>query len=100
MTITPIRTTMTAVVQHAYGVGPNVQRAEETPVPTPGKDEVLVRVEAAGVSRAVWHLSTGRPAAVRMATGLRTPRARVPGSDLSGTVVALGEGVTELSVGQ
>ena len=100
MTITPIRTTMTAVVQHAYGVGPAVQRPEETPVPAPGKGEVLVRVEAAGVSRAVWHLSTGRPAAVRVATGLRAPRQRVPGTDLSGTVVALGEGVTGLSVGQ
>jgi NADPH:quinone reductase-like Zn-dependent oxidoreductase len=100
MTVTPTRTTMTAVVQHGYGIGPGVLRTEEAPVPMPRPGEVLVRVEAAGVSRGVWHLSTGRPVVMRLATGLRSPRQPFPGADLSGTVVALGEGVTGFTVGQ
>lgn len=100
MTTIPTQATMTAIVQDAYGVGPDVLRATETPIPTPQPGEVLVRVEAAGVSRGVWHLSTGRPGVVRLATGLRAPRQRVPGADLSGTVVAVGDGVTDLTPGQ
>jgi NADPH:quinone reductase-like Zn-dependent oxidoreductase len=39
-----------AVVIHETG-GPEVLRVEEVPEPEPGEDEVLVRVEAAGVNR-------------------------------------------------
>jgi NADPH:quinone reductase-like Zn-dependent oxidoreductase len=41
---------MRAVVIHETG-GPDVLRVEDVPEPVPGEDEVLVRVEAAGINR-------------------------------------------------
>ena len=89
-------TRMRAAVQHAYGVQLDV---EERPVPEPGSRQVLVKVEAAGVSRGAWHLSVGRPYAVRLARGLRRPRNQVPGFEVTGRVVAVGSEVTRWSVG-
>ena len=89
-------TRMRAAVQHAYGVQLDV---EERPVPEPGSRQVLVKVEAAGVSRGAWHLSVGRPYAVRLAIGLRRPRNQVPGFEVTGRVVAVGSEVTRWSVG-
>jgi NADPH:quinone reductase-like Zn-dependent oxidoreductase len=92
-------TTMRAVVQDAYGDS-EVLRPAEVPLPrTLRGDEVLVRVHAAGLDRGTWHLMTGTPYAVRLATGLRRPRQPIPGLDLSGTVVAVGAAVTRFSQG-
>jgi NADPH:quinone reductase-like Zn-dependent oxidoreductase len=87
---------MRAAVQHAYGVRLEV---EERPVPEPGPGQVLVRVEAAGVSRGAWHLAVGLPYAVRLVMGLRRPRNPVPGIELTGRVVAVGTEVTRWSIG-
>ena len=89
---------MTAVVQRAYGDS-EVLVTGRIAVPTPGAKEVLVRVQAAGLDRGVWHLMAGRPLLVRPFTGLRRPRRQVPGLDLAGTVVAVGDRVTEFAVG-
>ncbi len=95
----PSTTTMRAVVQDAYGDS-EVLRAAEVPVPRALRaHEVLVRVHAAGLDRGTWHLMTGTPYAVRLATGLRRPRQPIPGLDLSGTVVAVGAAVTGFSQG-
>ena len=94
-TITP---TMRGAVQHRYGSG-EVLGVEHVPTPAPGSGEVLVRVRAAGVSRGAWHLMTGRPYLVRIGTGLRRPRRRIPGMELAGEVVALGADVTDFAVG-
>jgi NADPH:quinone reductase-like Zn-dependent oxidoreductase len=90
--------TMQALVQDAYGDA-DVLRTDTVSVPTPGKGEVLVRVHAAGVDRGAWHLMAGNPHLVRLATGLRRPRQPVPGRELSGTVVQVGDGVTRFSPG-
>ncbi len=92
-----ITRTMRAVTQQRYG-GTDELALADVAVPTPGPGEVLVRVEAAGVDRGVWHLMTGRPLAVRLVMGLRGPR-KPPGMDLCGTVVELGEGVAGFTVG-
>lgn len=60
---------------------------ETRPVPRPGPGEVLVRVRAAGVNPVDWK------AAVRR-LGM------VPGTDVSGTIDSLGEGVTGWKVGE
>ena len=80
---------MRAIVQEGYGTA-DVLRPATIDVPTPGDDEVLVRVRAAGMDRGTWHLMTGLPRMARLMTGLRTPKRRVPGLDLAGTVVAIG----------
>ncbi len=56
----------------------------------PAREEVLVRVEAAGVCHSDWHLVTG-------ATSHPLPAAL--GHEGAGVVEALGEGVTDLVVG-
>ncbi len=89
---------MQAIVQDSYGTTDRL-RLDEVPDAVPGPGEVLVRVGAAGVDRAAWHLMTGRPLAARLALGLRAPKDRIPGRDVAGTVVAVGDGVTDYAVG-
>ncbi|MCL2089684.1 MAG: NAD(P)-dependent alcohol dehydrogenase [Micrococcales bacterium] len=98
--------TMLAVVQDSYGTDGSLRVAEvERPVPGPG--QVLVRVRAAGVSRATLHLLTGLPRVMRLATGIRRPRPRgfyseagALGLDVCGTVVAVGPAVNQFEAGQ
>jgi len=89
---------MRAAVHDRYGDA-DVIRVDSAPVPTIADDEVLVRVEAAGLDRGTWHLLTGQPYLVRLATGLRRPRMAVLGRDVAGTVVATGAAVHRLAVG-
>lgn len=90
--------TMRAIVQVGYGTA-DVLRLAERPRPTVGDQEVLLRVQAAGLDRGTWHLMAGHPYAVRPAVGLRRPRQPVPGRDAAGTVVAVGALVTRFAVG-
>lgn len=93
------RDTMRAIVQDGYG-GPDVLRTATIPRPTVGPRQVLIEVRAAGVDRGVWHTMTGLPYLIRMmGYGLRRPRQPVPGLDVSGVVVATGEGVTRFRTG-
>lgn len=94
----PRATTMRAIVQEAYGTA-EVLRPGTLDVPSPGSTEILVRVRAAGLDRGTWHLMTGLPRLARLMSGLRTPKRRVPGLDLAGTVVAVGSDVTGFSPG-
>lgn len=89
---------MKAIVQDRYGP-PDVLRLTEVDPPTPGDDEVLVRVRAAGVDRGVWHLMVGTPYAARAAFGLRRPRQPVPGMDVAGTVEQVGAKVSGFAPG-
>lgn len=72
--------------------GPEVLQPQELPVPRPGNGEVLVKVAFAGVNR---------PDVVqRMGSYPPPPGASpIPGLEISGTVVALGEGVDVLDEG-
>lgn len=89
---------MKAIVQHAYGSA-DVLELAEVDVPAPRAGEVLVRVHAAGLDAGAWHLMTGTPLAVRVAIGLRAPRAKTVGLDVAGTVESVGPGVTGLKPG-
>ncbi|MFO0682574.1 MAG: NAD(P)-dependent alcohol dehydrogenase [Sandaracinus sp.] len=95
----PAVSTMRALVQHRYG-GPEVLVLSEIPCPAPGPGEVRVRVEAAGLDRGTWHLMTGRPYLMRLlGFGFFGPKQAIAGLDLTGTVEALGAGVTRFAVG-
>ena len=99
MTKDTVETTMDAVVADHYG---SVEVIDHRRVarPTIEADEVLIRVAAAGMDRAVWHLMTGRPYVVRcLGFGLRRPANPVLGLDVSGHVEAVGEAVTRFAVG-
>lgn len=89
---------MKAVVRTAYGDA-GVLRIATIERPVPREREVRVRVKAAGLDYGQWHLLTGRPYAMRLATGLVTPRRAGLGLDVSGVVDAVGPGVTRFQVG-
>ncbi len=82
MTIPP---TMRAIRYHAFG-GPEVLQLEEVPTPTPQAGEALIKVAAAGVNYADTARRNGRYLE-------RTPLPYIPGSEVAGTVVALGADV-------
>ncbi len=90
---------MKAITQDRYGSA-DVLRLREIEEPSPGDDEVLVRVQAAGIARGVLHLMTGEPYLIRLAGfGFLKPKNPVPGQDVAGTVTATGAGVTRFTVG-
>jgi NADPH:quinone reductase-like Zn-dependent oxidoreductase len=62
--------------------------------PAVGRDEVLVRVRAAGLHVGDCFAVKGSPFVVRLFSGLRRPRIGVPGFDLAGEIAEVGSGVT------
>jgi len=89
---------MRAVIQDKYGPA-SVLRVAEIERPTPKDDEVLIRVKAAGVNMADWHLMTGEPTVARLALGFGGPREKTRGVDVAGVVEEVGAGVTEFAIG-
>ena len=89
---------MKAVVQDAYGPAA-VLETRDIGRPEIGGDQVLVRVRAAGVNPADWAIMGGLPYIARPVYGLRRPKNAVRGTDVAGTVEAIGAGVTRLRPG-
>jgi NADPH:quinone reductase-like Zn-dependent oxidoreductase len=90
---------MKAIVQDRYG-SPDVLELREIDRPIAKDDEVLVRVRAASVHADVWHAMRGIPYVLRfMGSGVRRPKHRVPGTDLSGVVESVGTKVTRFRPG-
>ncbi|HEY3529178.1 MAG TPA: NAD(P)-dependent alcohol dehydrogenase [Nocardioides sp.] len=90
--------TMRAVVRLRYG-GVKMIEIEQILRTRSTPDEVLLRVEVAGLDRGAWHLMTGRPFLLRLAFGFLRPRQRGLGREVSGTVLEVGAAVTKFSVG-
>ncbi len=82
--------TMKALRLHSYGAPLEVLQLEDVAVPSPGSGQIRVRVHACGLNPADWALCQGF-----MASSL--PRGI--GLDVSGAVDALGDGVSNVSVG-
>jgi len=89
---------MKAVVQDRYGSA-DVLATREIDKPGIGAGDVLVRVEAASIHVGDWIVMTGSPFVMRFATGLSKPKNPVPGTDIAGTVEAVGSDVTALRPG-
>ena len=90
---------MKAIVQNGYGSA-DVLELREIEEPVAADDEVVVRVRASSVHADVWHVMRGLPYVLRiMGAGLRTPRDRVPGTDLAGHVESIGRDVTRFRPG-
>ncbi len=84
---------MKAIVLPSYG-GPEVLEIRELPEPSPGPNEIAVRVAAASVNPFDWKLRSG---ALARFVPLALPA--VLGRDVAGTVVAVGPGVDAFRVG-
>jgi NADPH:quinone reductase-like Zn-dependent oxidoreductase len=91
--------TMQAIVQSKYGTAAGVLELRDIPKPVAKDGEVVVRVHAASIHVGDAIIMAGRPYFLRLATGLRKPKNAIPGTDVAGTVEAVGEGVIALRVG-
>jgi NADPH:quinone reductase-like Zn-dependent oxidoreductase len=89
---------MKAAVYRRYGSPDDVLEIREIPQPEPGPGEVLVKVHACSLNSWDYDLLRGRPFIARMG-GLLRPRFKVLGSDISGKIVSIGEGVTKFKSG-
>jgi NADPH:quinone reductase-like Zn-dependent oxidoreductase len=89
---------MKAIVRETYGP-PDVLHLADVPVPALGDGDVLVRVRAASANAGDWHLLRGTPLPFRLVAGLRTPKFKIIGTDIAGTVEAVGRNVTQFRPG-
>jgi NADPH:quinone reductase-like Zn-dependent oxidoreductase len=88
-----------AVVQDRFGP-PDVLKVADTGRPEAGPGDVLVRVHAAALNPADWHILRGDPLVARlMGVGLTRPKARLAGIDAAGVVEAAGADVRGLRNG-
>ena len=79
---------MQAIVQVGYG-SPGVLEPRDIDRPEIGDGDVLVRVRAASIHVGDVIVMSGSPYLMRLGTGLRKPKNRVPGTDIAGTIVFL-----------
>jgi NADPH:quinone reductase-like Zn-dependent oxidoreductase len=89
---------MRAFVYEKYGP-PETLRMTEVDKPTPDAGNVLVKVVAASVNAADWHVLRGRPLFSRATLGLLRPKHKILGVDIAGQVEAVGSGVTRFKPG-
>jgi NADPH:quinone reductase-like Zn-dependent oxidoreductase len=90
---------MKAIVYHQYGSPDDVLELIDIDQPVVNDNEVLVRVRAASVNPADWHLVRGKPYIARLQLGLRKPKDTVPGCDVAGQVEAVGKNVSAFQPG-
>jgi NADPH:quinone reductase-like Zn-dependent oxidoreductase len=90
---------MKAIVQDEYGSS-DVLELRDIDKPEIGDSEVLVRVRAAGVNPPDWAIMSGLPYIARPVYGLRKPKIAVRGTDVAGTVEAVGTSVSRLQPGE
>lgn len=94
-----IATTMRAIVQDRYGRPDEVLTLGPVAVPVPQPGQVLVRVHTASLHVGDLVFIQGEPVIARIAIGLTKPANRIPGTDIAGTVVAVGDDVSTLRIG-
>ena len=87
---------MKAVTQSRYGSA-DVLALSEIDRPVPEAQQVLIRVNAAGVNMADWHMMAGKPTIMRLfGAGFRGPKEKVRGSDVAGIVEEASDGIAQI----
>lgn len=94
---------MKAWICRRYG-GPDVLEMAEVPTPTAGPGEILIRIKATTVASGDWRTRSlevprGLGLVARLMMGINGPRQPILGTELAGTVEAVGSGVTAFRVG-
>lgn len=92
MSTTPDTSNTTFIIPTA-GAGAQSIISTTSPIPTPKAHEVLVRIHAVSLNFRDYAIVSGR-------YPLPLKENLVPGSDMAGEVVAVGEGVDEWQVGE
>lgn len=90
---------MKALVCRRYGSPKDVLEIDEVAIPTIGPSDVLVRVVAASINPADWHIVCGEPYIARLSLGIRRPKDKIIGCDVAGIVEHVGANVTSLASG-
>ncbi len=91
-------TPMKAIVRRCYGP-PDVLALEEIAKPVPADNQLLVRVHAASINPADWHVVRGEPYMMRIDSGFGAPKNVRVGIDFAGVVEAVGKDVTRFKPG-
>ncbi len=89
---------MKAIIYRCYGSA-DVLEYRDVEKPVLAADEVLVRVQAAGVNPYDWHFMRGSPYFMRLMSGIGAPKDTRTGVDFAGTVEAIGADVTQFQPG-
>jgi NADPH:quinone reductase-like Zn-dependent oxidoreductase len=89
---------MKAVVYEKYG-SPDVLEVREVKKPTPGDDEVLIRIHAVSINDWDWNLLQGTPFVSRLLSGFFRPKQTILGSDIAGRIEAVGKNVERFELG-
>lgn len=90
---------MKAIVYSKYGP-PEVFQLKEVEKPTPKENEVLVKIHAASVNAADWHLHRADPFLVRlMGEGFLKPKHQILGADIAGRVESVGKNIKQFKPG-
>ncbi|MCZ6739691.1 MAG: NAD(P)-dependent alcohol dehydrogenase, partial [Actinobacteria bacterium] len=90
---------MKAIVQDKFGSPDDVLELKEIDKPLFKEDEVLVRIHAASIHIGDSFGIRGVPYLMRPVFRLVRAKNRVPGTDIAGTVEAVGRSVTQLRPG-
>lgn len=89
---------MKALVYTQFGP-PEVIRIEERPTPEPKEGELLIRVHASTIAAVDTFFRMGKPFSARLAAGLTKPKFHIQGTEFSGVVEKVGDGVTSFKPG-
>ncbi|MFT6922060.1 MAG: NADPH:quinone reductase-like Zn-dependent oxidoreductase [Crocinitomicaceae bacterium] len=89
---------MKAVITERYG-SPEVLQIKNVEKPTPKSNEVLIKINATSITAASTFMREGKPYFGRLFIGLTKPKIKIPGTDLSGTVEAVGSEVINFKPG-
>jgi NADPH:quinone reductase-like Zn-dependent oxidoreductase len=89
---------MKAMVYTQYGP-PDVVQLQEVEKPALGDDKVLVKIHAASVNAADWHLLTADVFLIRLMGGFLKPKNTILGADIAGRVEAVGRNVKQFQPG-
>jgi len=89
---------MKAVIAERYGK-PEVLQIKNVEKPSPKSHEVLIKIRATSITAASGFMREGKPYFGRLFIGLRKPKIKIPGTDLSGVIETVGSDVKNFKVG-
>lgn len=89
---------MKAAVYKRYGK-PGVVHIQDVKKPMPGKNDVVVKVNASTLTAGDWRMRAGNPFIIRLYNGLFKIKRPVLGHEFAGVVDRVGEGVAQFQKG-